>query len=363
TEIRQQRGEFEGAFDSLVHLAVIIDPNGVIRHANHAFLLRAQQTREQLVGRQLSDYLSQELAQWVRALPPSPLPGGFAVREMDDDSLNGVFFVTVSDFCDADGAVRGRVFMAPDRLTVSHLEAQREARRQQLTQSEKLAALGQFVAGIAHELNNPLQSVIGYLDLLRTTGAVTREAYPQIRTIAREADRAAQIVKNLLIFARSGHLARRPSHVNAILQRALRSRQQPCRAAQIEIVRNYDVTIPRIHGDPLMLHQVFLNVMLNAEQAVVATGRPGRIDVASTADRNQQRLIVTVRDTGPGIPEDLLSRVFEPFFTTKDVGKGTGLGLAISYGIVHEHGGTIAAANHSEGGALFTIELPFNLLA
>ena len=114
--------------------------------------------------------------------------------------------------------------------------------------------------------------------------------------------------------------------------------------------------MPRVQSDPLLLHQVFLNIMMNAEQSIAATGKPGRIEITSA--KAAGRIITTVRDTGGGIPEEALSRIFEPFYTTKEVGKGTGLGLAIAYGIVQEHGGEIHASNHPEGGAMFTVELP-----
>ena len=133
-------------------------------------------------------------------------------------------------------------------------------------------------------------------------------------------------------------------------------RQAACRALDIEVVRHYDEKLPRVQSDPLLLHQVFLNMVMNAEQAIAATGRPGRIDISTRMVGD--RIVATVRDTGEGIPPDALSRIFEPFYTTKEVGKGTGLGLAIAYGIVQEHGGHIAAANHPDGGAVFTVELP-----
>jgi signal transduction histidine kinase len=135
-------------------------------------------------------------------------------------------------------------------------------------------------------------------------------------------------------------------------------RHDACRAHDIEIVRNYDEKLPRVQSDPLLLHQVFLNVVMNAEHAIAASGRPGRIEITTAASGPSHRVVVTVRDTGNGIPPDELTRVFEPFYTTKEVGKGTGLGLAIAYGIVHEHGGEISAANAPGGGAVFTIELP-----
>ena len=116
--------------------------------------------------------------------------------------------------------------------------------------------------------------------------------------------------------------------------------------ADIEVVRHYDEKLPRVQSDPLLLHQVFLNMVMNAEHAIAATGRPGRIEITTTVADPAIGSSSTVRDTGSGIPPDVLSRIFEPFYTTKDVGKGTGLGLAIAYGIVQEHGGQFAAANH-----------------
>ena len=111
-------------------------------------------------------------------------------------------------------------------------------------------------------------------------------------------------------------------------------------------------------SDPLLLHQVFLNMVMNAEHAVIVTGRPGRIELTTAYKRSRGLIVATVRDTGCGIAPDALSRIFEPFYTTKDVGQGTGLGLAIAYGIVQDHGGHIRVSNHPEGGAVFTVELP-----
>ena len=212
------------------------------------------------------------------------------------------------------------------------------------------------MAGIAHELNNPLQGVLGHLELLRVTGAFPKHLRKEVQTIYREADRAAKIVRNLLVFAGSRRLARRAVSLPPILQKVIALRSAACRAADIEVVRHYDQKMPRVQSDPLLLHQVFLNIMMNAEQAVVATGKPGRIEITSM--KSKDRVITTVRDTGHGISEEALSRIFEPFYTTKEVGKGTGLGLAIAYGIVQEHGGEIIAANHPEGGAMFTVKLP-----
>jgi signal transduction histidine kinase len=144
-----------------------------------------------------------------------------------------------------------------------------------------------------------------------------------------------------------------------VLQKVLTLRASAHRAAGIEVVRHYDERLPRVPSDPLLVHQVFLNMVLNAEHAIAAAGRPGgRLELTTSVSAAGDRIIAQVRDTGTGIPDDTLMRIFEPFYTTKDVGKGTGLGLAIAYGIVQEHGGHISAANHPEGGAIFTVELP-----
>jgi signal transduction histidine kinase len=235
-------------------------------------------------------------------------------------------------------------------------EAERQEIQRKVTQSDKLAALGQLIAGIAHELNNPLQSVLGHLELLRATGAFPAPIRHQVQTIYREADRAAKIVRNLLVFAGSHRVARRRVSLHAVLQKVLAVRASACRTLHIEVVRHYDDKLPRVMSDPLLLHQAFLNIMMNAEQAIAATGRPGRIEV--TTSSTDGRVLASVHDSGNGIPADTLTRIFEPFYTTKEVGKGTGLGLAITYGIVQEHGGQVSAANHPDGGAVVTIELP-----
>jgi signal transduction histidine kinase len=228
--------------------------------------------------------------------------------------------------------------------------------RQRLAQSERLASLGQFVAGIAHEMNNPLQGVLGHLELLMRTA--DRPLRKELRGIYQEADRAAKIVRNLLAFSGSHQMTRRRLKVERLLSRALASRRATLKRQAIEVTREDDASLPPVSGDALMLHQAFLNVLINAEHAVASGPAPRRIDIGVRADLERGIVVTTVRDTGPGIRPDVLPRIFDPFFTTKEVGRGTGLGLAITYGIVQEHGGTIQAANVAEGGAVFTIELP-----
>jgi two-component system NtrC family sensor kinase len=358
--IRSHR-ELENTFDSIAHLVAVSDRRGHIVHVNQSFASRVRRSRDELLGRPLADFIGPEMRDWLeRHDAAAPHPEGHAPDTLEtvDPVLKGPFIITVTDLLNHDRERLGSVVVARDLTPQTKLEAEREELRKRLTQTEKLAALGQFVAGIAHELNNPLQGVLGHLELLRATGAFPKQLRREVQTIYREADRAAKIVRNLLVFAGSRRLARRAVSLNVVLQKVLALRAAACRAADIEVVRHYDEQLPRVQSDPLLLHQVFLNMVMNAEHAIAATGHGGRIDISTSMNRTRDRIVATVRDTGTGIPEDTLSRIFEPFYTTKEVGKGTGLGLAIAYGIVQEHGGQIMAANHPEGGAVFTVELP-----
>jgi PAS domain S-box-containing protein len=360
-EVLRSRRELENAFDSIAHLVVVYDRRGRITHANDAFAARLGLPRGDLVDRPVTECVGAGLAAWLaehdRAGAASS-GGTSATCEIVDPVLKGPFMVTVTSLLDQRRERVGTVIVARDLTPQSKLEAEREELRRRLTQSEKLAALGQFVAGIAHELNNPLQGVLGHLELMRATGAFPKQLRREMQTIYREADRAAKIVRNLLVFAGSRRLVRRSVSLPAVLQKVVALRQASCRSLDIEVVRHYDEHLPRVLSDPLLLHQVFLNIIMNAEHAVAATGRPGRVEIRATVGDSPDRVVVSVRDTGPGIAPDALTRIFEPFYTTKDVGKGTGLGLAIAYGIVQEHGGQISAANHPEGGAIFRVELP-----
>jgi PAS domain S-box-containing protein len=360
-DVVRSRHELENTFDSIAHLVAVWDRRGRIVHVNHAFASRVGLTREQLLDRSLDQFVGPELRAWLADQGPGDETGPIESPvsfEVLDPVLNGPFLVTVTALRNHSGEPVGSVLVARDLTAQAKLQAEGEELRRRLMQSEKLAAVGQFVAGIAHELNNPLQGVLGHLELLRVTGAFPKSLRREVQTIYREADRAAKIVRNLLAFSGSRRSLRRRVSVNAVLQKVIGLRAQAHRAAQIEVVRHYDEKLPRLQSDPLLLHQVFLNILVNAEHAIAATGRSGRIEITTRASRAGHRILVSVRDTGNGIPADVLSRIFEPFYTTKDVGQGTGLGLAISYGIVQEHGGEILVTNHKEGGAVFTIDLP-----
>jgi two-component system NtrC family sensor kinase len=224
-----------------------------------------------------------------------------------------------------------------------------------LVHTEKMAAVGQLVSGVAHEVNNPLTAVLGFTDLLLENPDIPAQAKDDLRVVLQEAQRTKQIVQNLLSFARQMPPQRHPVQVNAIVRRTLALRSYDFANHGIEVRESLQEGIPDVIGDAHQLQQVFLNILNNAYDAVSETGRPGRIEIVTATDLAHAEIVF--RDNGHGIAYP--DRIFDPFFTTKDVGKGTGLGLSICYGIVREHGGEILCRNNSDGpGATFTVRLP-----
>jgi two-component system, NtrC family, sensor kinase len=360
-DMLRQRRVLEDTFHSLLDPVVVAGRDQQVVQMNDAFAVRLGKSRQELVERSLADLVGPELAEWALGADDTEVSGE-RVRTFDHPALGGIFSVTATPLINEDGEPVGTVIVARDITRQTRLETEREALRTRLAQTEKLASLGQFVAGIAHEINNPLQSVLGHLELIigspgtPGTAELTRTLRKDLRRVFHEADRAAKIVRNLLTFTGSQRKARQSVRIDRVITRALAGRRTPMTRAGIEIIREQGDDLPQLSGDPLLLQQALLNVLINAEHAIVETGAPGSITVTTAA--SPRGVAVTIRDTGRGIPPDILPRIFDPFFTTKDVGQGTGLGLAITYGIIQEHGGTITAANDPAGGAVFTIELP-----
>lgn len=355
--VLRSRRELENTFNSLADLVAVSDREGRLVFMNTAFLEHTGRARDELTDSPLADIVGAATRRLLRQAADERGERRVVSAEVEDPALHGTFHVTLAPLVGEERESMGVVLVARDVTPHAQLEAERTELRSRLVQSEKLAALGQFVAGIAHELNNPLQGVLGHLELMRATGAFPKGLRRDMHRIYREADRAAKIVRNLLVFTGSRRLVRKHTNVNSTLARVLALRAPAFRAAGIEVVRTHEDRLPRIAGDPLLLHQALLNIVLNAEQAI---GTDGRIETLTALNRQDtvQEVVIQIRDTGPGIRTDAMPRLFEPFYTTKEVGKGTGLGLAISYGIIQDHGGQIAAANHPAGGAVFTVRLP-----
>jgi signal transduction histidine kinase/CheY-like chemotaxis protein len=229
-----------------------------------------------------------------------------------------------------------------------------------LMRSEKMALMGQIVSGLAHELNNPLTIVIGNVQLMR----MREHNEKNLQALARVqdgAERASKIVKNLLTFARQEKPERKQTDINAILTKTLDLRVYELKVSNIEVSSDLQAGLPQTMADPHQLQQAFLNLIVNAEQAMIEAHGKGLLRIKSRLEGD--RILITFSDDGPGIPIETINRIFEPFFTTKPVGKGTGLGLSICQGIVLEHGGKIDVDSNVGRGTTFIVELPVRRLA
>ena len=239
----------------------------------------------------------------------------------------------------------------------SLLELTERARlEQQLRQAEKLSAIGQMISGVAHELNNPLAVVKGYLELVLSHHELSPRTRSDLEKAAHESNRAAKLVMNFLSFAREQPAHRESIGLNELVQRLVELRRFDLQVAKTETILELDPNLPPIYADPDQVQQLIVNLMNNSLQAMVDSPGIGRLKIQTR--RIEDRVQVLVEDNGPGVPAHLLNKIFEPFFTTKEVGAGTGLGLSIAHSIMTEHKGRIFYQTSSLGGAGFVLEFP-----
>jgi two-component system NtrC family sensor kinase len=228
---------------------------------------------------------------------------------------------------------------------------------QQLAQAEKLAALGQTISGVAHELNNPLATILSWAERLAESPA-DEKTRRGLDVILKEAERAARIVRNLLTFARKRQSTRMMVDINDIVRETLALRAYEQRVHNIEVRQSLAHDLPLVFADGHQVKQILLNLIINAEQAMLTANRRGTLHVRTWPDADADSIVLEVNDDGPGLTEEMQGKIFDPFFTTKEVGKGTGLGLSVAYAIAQEHGGRIWVSSQPGQGASFFIELP-----
>ena len=227
---------------------------------------------------------------------------------------------------------------------------------QQILQSEKMAALGQTISGVAHELNNPLATILSWAERL-SEKQLDDTSKRGVSVILGEADRAARIVRNLLTFARKRQSTRALIDLNTLVGDTIALRTYE-RMPTLTVTTELAADLPRVFADAHQIQQVLLNLLINAEQAMLTANGRGRLLVRTRHDQGRDTAVLEVVDDGPGVPSDVQTRIFDPFFTTKEVGKGTGLGLTVAYAILQEHGGRIRVTSTPGGGATFVVELP-----
>ena len=329
----------------------IVSTEGRILYANEAAVRGYGYDRSELAGM---------LLERLRAIAPGPVEQGDLYQALAERGVwagesihrrkDGFTFpthVTWSLIRDDDGREVGLVVTARDLSEERRVE-------EHLRQAEKLAALGELVAGVAHEVNNPLTGIAAFAQLL-LEDELDAEQHESVRMIKREADRAVGVIRDLLVFARKAPAREALIDINDVVHRTLRLRTYHLSAAGIDVIADLEDGLPGLRGDEHKLQQVVLNLLVNAEYAMQGVERR---ELRVRTWRADDRIVIEVADTGTGMTPEVRAHIFEPFYTTKPEGAGTGLGLSVSYGIVQAHGGTIDVESASGVGTVFRISLP-----
>src|SRR5213594_1055123 len=348
--VRRAKEQWETAFDALSEGIAVVDDEGRVRRSNRALASLLGMPLQNVIGTPLAGALlgkSNALQELLAATRRGERPAPLVARS---EPLRRAVRVNVARIPGA--ATEHSIVVMVEDVT------EQQALETQLVQSEKLAAVGQLVSGVAHELNNPLTSIAGLSEFLLEQKELGKKDRGHLQVIQEQAERAGRIVRNLLTFARKGTGERDLVDLNDVIRRTLSLTAYDLKLKDITVTRELSGALPEVLGDRHGLQQVVLNLVTNAAQAVAENprDRPREITVSTWFDG---QVHLRVADSGPGIPEHVLQNVFTPFFTTKEPGKGTGLGLSITYSIVESHGGHLTIEpTPASGGAAFRVDLP-----
>jgi len=354
--LRQTEWRFRTLFRSAPDAVFTVLESGKIREANDAVRDVTAVDPQQVVGRLLSELVVVDDRERLVAALRGSFEGragrievSFAPRRSEAESATPrLVSLAMTKLPEADPAT---VLIIGRDIT-----GEREM-RQRLMESDRLAAVGELVAGVAHEVNNPLSSISAFAQLLLRDDGLSPPQRDSIEVIRSETTRASYVVKDLLAFARRSEPRREPVDVNSVVERTLRLRSYQFTASRVTVETRLAEDLPAVLGDARQLQQVCLNLVTNAAQAMASRGG-GVLTIVTRVESGGRDVVLEVSDTGPGIPEAVRARIFEPFFTTKAEGEGTGLGLSVSYGIVGTHGGSIVIASSSPAGTTFRVTIP-----
>jgi len=350
-EIKRAAEEWRTTFDSITDLVFITDKDYKLVRVNKAFADVFKMKPMELIGKPCYEILHGT----NEPVPNCPYKKTLktkkpATSEFFEPQLGIYLEVMTSPIFDDKGEVVASVHVTRD-IT------ERKKMEEQLIVTDRLASIGELASGIAHELNNPLTSVIGFSELLLDKD-VSEDVKEDLRVVNREAQRTASVVRNLLTFARKHAPTKELVAINNLIQKVLELRTYEQKVNNIEVNTRFAPDLPEITADGFQLQQVFLNLIINAEHFMTEAYRRGTLTI--TTERVGDIIRASFADDGPGIAKENLGHVFDPFFTTKEVGKGTGLGLSIAYGIITEHSGRIYAESKLGKGATFVVELPIS---
>jgi PAS domain S-box-containing protein len=353
SKLRQEQQFVKSLIDCFPDLIVVLDPDGRLKFVSRRIRDILGMTPEEYVAMPLSQRVGPEdrakLSKMFReSIAGRKAPDQIEIRAQHVDGTWKTIRVAANPLFDAEGKIVGMVSSGRD-VTESKLA------EHQLAEKEKFAAMGQMMAGAAHELNNPLTAILGVSDLLRERASddATRR---QVDLVLQQARRAAAIVQNLLAFSRPLAQGRMKLHLDEILKEALRTEQANFEKKNISVVFRAPENLPAVDGDRKLLLQVFLNIIANAEQSISPAHEKGTLDISMA--HVGDKISVTFTDDGTGIAADILGKVFDPFFTTKRPGGGSGLGLTICLAVIKEHGGIIDIESEPGEGATVQVLLP-----
>jgi PAS domain S-box-containing protein len=353
--LRQSEERYRAILEKMEDSYFEVDLAGNLTFVNSAACRHLGYSREELLGMSYKGFTDEDYIESIfrvynevyRTATPNK---GFPWKIIRKDGSPGFIDASVTPLRNDKGEIIGFSGVGRDVTERRKIE-------EQFILTDRLASIGQLAAGIAHELNNPLTSVIGFSDLLLERD-LSADVKTDLVTVNQEARRAINIVKGLLAFAREQRVEKAPVDINSIIQGILQLRSYEQRVSNIEVDARFASALPPIMGNGAQLQQVFINIIINAEQAILEAHARGKLTIAT--ERVGDIVRASITDDGPGISPDNMKKLFVPFFTTREVGKGTGLGLSICHGIVTEHGGKIYAESKLGKGATFVVELPIS---
>ncbi|MDP2730968.1 MAG: PAS domain S-box protein [Dehalococcoidales bacterium] len=349
-QIRQTAREWQVAFDSIPDWVSIHDRDFKIVRANKALADAIKMNPEEIIGRYCFEVIHGEKeANQYCAHAQALETGKPSRREFFNPHLGIYMEMLCSPIFNDNGEISTTVHIGRDITERKKMEAQ-------MMITDRLASIGELASGIAHELVNPLTGVIGFSDLLMGKKDLPEDIREDLSVIKREALRATQVARNLLIFARRHPDEKLPTDINKAIQPVLELRAYEQRVSNIEVITRLAADLPPVLANEFQLQQVFINIILNAEFFMIESRGRGTLTIET--EQYGKAVRASFADDGPGIAPEHLTHIFDPFYTTKEVGKGTGLGLSICYGTITEHGGRIWAESELGKGATFIIELP-----
>ena len=350
-QLQRERDFNQKILNATQSMILVLDTAGLISYANRR-CYEIGYKQEQMIGQRLVDLVDAAERKEFEAALDTTAHGqqveNLELRARRSDGTAGHFSISLSPMRDEQNAVNSVVVVMTDITDAALLQAK-------LAHSERMATLGRLVSGVAHEVNNPLAAILGFTDLLLENPGVPANAREDLQIILQETQRTKDIVQDLLSFARQRAVKRELVNIVAILKQTTKLRSYDLQSHGVEVLEEYDESLPAVMGDAQQLQQVFLNILNNAYDAIEESGHTGRISLKTTAAAGSVE--ISLADNGTGIVD--VERIFDPFYTTKQTGKGTGLGLSICYGIVRAHGGEIQCWNNADGvGSTFSIRIP-----